>query len=62
MSASMTLDELIEEMLEFGIRLDVAERVAPAFLWLENDPRGFRLALQEDAPLIAERIGVARRH
>lgn len=57
-----TTDALIEEMLEFGMPLDLAEHTAPLLLPLVNDPRGFRQALLEDEPWIAEQIGAAWRH
>ena len=58
----MTIDELIGEMLDFGLDLDLAERIAPALLPLFNDHRGFRKALLAEEPRVAERIGVTRRH
>lgn len=59
---SAQTDELIEKMLEFGISIEVAERLAPHFLRLENDPRGFRQALLEREPRLAERVGVTSLH
>jgi hypothetical protein len=62
MSAGTTIDDLIDEMLEFGIRFEQAERMAPLLLPLLNGQRWFRLALLEECPLIAERCGAIRRH
>lgn len=56
----MTVNDVIDEMLAFGIRFEIAEIVAPAIMRLENDPRGFRQALIEEEPLIAERIGAIK--
>jgi hypothetical protein len=61
-SAGTTIDDLLDEMLAFGVLLEAAELVAPLLLPLENDPRGFRQALLEECPLIAERCGAIRRH
>lgn len=56
-----TRSDLIDEMLEFGLSLELAECIAPALLPLFNDERGFRLALLEDHPLVAERCRLTRR-
>lgn len=55
-----TRDDLIDEMLEFGLSLELAEHIAPALLPLLNDRRGFRRTLLEEAPLIAERCGLTQ--
>lgn len=53
-------DETIEEMLEFGMQIELAQLIAPALSRIENDPRGFRRALLEDEPRLAEILGVIR--
>jgi hypothetical protein len=58
----MTEQQLLEEMLEFGLRHEIAQNLAPILLTLENDSRGFAQALIERAPRIAEHLGLLRRH
>ena len=58
----VTIRKLIEEMLEFGISLETAELLAPSLARLENDPRGFALAILDESPEIAEKCGLIRRH
>lgn len=54
----MSLDELIDEMIEFGIPLANALHVAPSLLPLCNDPEGrVAMALSEAAPKLAKRMG-----
>jgi hypothetical protein len=55
-----TIDDVFEEMIEFGFSLEIAELASPFFLRLHNDPRGFRQALLEDEPRIAEKCGVIK--
>lgn len=55
------LEQLVDEMVEFGMSLDAAQRAAPAILPLFNDPRGLRVAFVEAFPLEAERRGYTRR-
>lgn len=62
------IEKLMEDMLAFGMRYEVAERAAP-FLWPLFDQEGnlketgaFAEALRQQAPRLAERIGLARRH
>ncbi len=64
MTAGVPVSEwqLIDEMIEFGIQLDVALRVAPAMLPLFNDPRGLAVSFSEAAPLLANKIGVVQIH
>jgi hypothetical protein len=57
---ALTLDQLMDQMLEFGIPMEAIERVAPALLPLLNDPRGIRIALVEDSPRFASEIGFGR--
>jgi len=58
----ITLGELIEEMLEFGLDVHTAEKLAPALLPLINDPRGLKGALLIKEPWICEKIGLCPRH
>jgi len=57
----MTRVELLEDMLEFGLALETAERVVDELLPLFNDPRGLRAAFVEALPAEAERRGHGRR-
>jgi hypothetical protein len=58
----MKIDQVIEDMLEFGLPFETIEVLAPHILRLENDPRGFASAFLESEPLLSERLGVSRRH
>lgn len=60
-SPPLTYDELVEEMLDFGMDLETAEHMAPAMLPLFNDPRGLGTALIENSPRLAEQLGIVRR-
>lgn len=57
-----TVEQLIDEMVEFGVSLSAAELVAPALARFVNDPRGLAEALKDGAPAIAERLGLLRRN
>jgi hypothetical protein len=58
----MNLDDVIDEMLDFGLPIETAEILAPHILRLENDPRGFVTTFLESQPLLSEQLGVSRRH
>ena len=58
----ITTEQLIEEMLEFGVSLAAAEIVAPRLAPLINDPRGLAEALKESEPLIALHLGLLCRN
>lgn len=56
----MTLDELADEMIEFGVSRDTVLRMAPALLPYFNDPDGrFAIALADAAPVLANKLGLA---
>jgi hypothetical protein len=57
----MTLEQLVEEMVEFGMSIEDAQRAAPAILPLFQDPRGLREAFVDVFPLEAERRGLRQR-
>ena len=54
----MTLDQLVEDMVEFGMSIETAQLAAPAVLPLFQDPRGLREAFCRAFPLEAERRGL----
>lgn len=58
----LSVQALIDEMVEFGIPLDIASRMAPSMLPFFNDPRGIAASLAEAAPLLAHRLGVMQIH
>ena len=59
----MTLDQLIDEMLEFGVPLDAVLHVAPSLLPLFNDQGELvAAALCDAAPKLATRMGLMRTH
>ncbi len=62
------IEKLMEDMLAFGMRYEVAELVAP-ILWPLFDQEGklketsaLAEALRQQSPKLAERIGLRRRH
>lgn len=55
------LDQLTEDMVEFGMSLETAQRVAPILLPLFRDPRGLRAAFIAAFPREAERRGLHSR-
>lgn len=62
------IDNLMEDMLAFGMRYEVAERVAP-LLWplfdqegVLNETGAFAEELRKQSPRLAEKLGLARRH
>jgi len=57
----MKLEQLVDEMVEFGMSIEDAQRAAPAMLSLFQDPRGLREAFVEAFPLEAERRGIRGR-
>jgi hypothetical protein len=54
----MTLEQLVDDMVEFGMSIETAQLAAPAVLPLFRDPRGLRDAFVEAFPLEAERRGL----
>lgn len=56
------LDELVDEALEFGLDLSLANRIAPIILRYMNDPRGLEQALIEFEPLVAEKLRLIVKH
>lgn len=58
----MTAEQLLEDMLEFGLPLESSERMAQALCPLFNDKRGLAEALRQEVPEIALRLGLLRRH
>lgn len=53
---------IFEEAIEFGLPIEVAERLAPRLAVWHNDMRGFRRALIEDDPQLALMLGWVRRN
>ncbi len=60
--AGKTHEEVLDDMLDFGISLPVAQIVAPLMVRLFNDPSGFRAAVEDEAPGIAARVGLVTLH
>lgn len=59
----MTLDRLIDEMLEFGVPLDVALKMAAALLPFFDDQGRLReAAIAQACPDLGERLGLMRIH
>lgn len=56
------IDEMIEEMTEFGLAFETAEKMAPILLRYVVDPRGLIKALIDDEPRIALQLGICKRH
>lgn len=53
------VESVFDEMIEFGLSVETAERLAPPLAAVLNDPRGPRQALIEDEPKLAARLGWA---
>lgn len=59
----MSLDQLIDEMIEFGVPLSTVMHIAPSLLPFFNDPDGrIERALCDIAPLLASKMGFVRIH
>lgn len=58
----MSVEDLIDEMLEFGISMEVADRMAPVLLPFLNNEPGVEQALIEQYPALAEQMGCYLRH
>mgnify|MGYP003394338829 CR=1 FL=1 len=58
----MTLHELVDQCIEFGMDIDTAESIAPALLPAFNDPRGLARTIEEDSPWLAAKLGLISKH
>ena len=58
--SAQNLDDLVGEMVEFGIPIESAVLIGPALLPVLNDARGLKVAIEEDAPLIALKLGILK--